>query len=124
MGISVREDFGERNWGGEKGTFSRGNLVSIPGKESRTPAGVLAIGQVLNSWLSNACAPSLAVAASSSSRFSAVVRRRGLGSSASRSPRSNVYGVGFWTMTGSLDGSGLGADSAIVAFQFVELDLN
>ena len=42
---------GAGNWGGkERGeyTFSLGKFVSIPGKESKTPFGVLDIGQVLN----------------------------------------------------------------------------
>ena len=68
---------------------------------------MLAIGHVLRSWFSNACAPSLAVAARSSSRFSVVVKSSGLGSEASRRPRSKVYGVGLLTTTWSF---GAGVD--------------
>lgn len=89
---------------GCKRTFSLGKRVSIPGKLSRTPLGVLAIGQVESNWFNRACAPSRAVAASSSSRFSRVERINGFGSEARRRPRSKVYGVGFVTTTGSLEG--------------------
>lgn len=71
-------------------TFSLGNLVAIAGRLNRTPLGVEAIGQVLNNWFNNACAPSRAVAARSSSRFAVLVRSKGFGSSARRRPRSKV----------------------------------
>lgn len=80
-------------------TFSLGNGVDGAGSESRTPLGVDVIGQVLRSWFKSACAPSRAVAARSSSRLS--FNSSGLGSFARSSPRSNVYGVGLFTMTGS-----------------------
>jgi hypothetical protein len=81
-----------RNEGGRgrKQTFSRGNLVSIPGNESNTPAGVDTIGQVLSNWFRSACAPSRAVAARSASRFSELLSWSGLGSKAQRRPRSKV----------------------------------
>jgi hypothetical protein len=71
-----------------KGTFSRGNRVSMLGRLKSTPFGVDAIGHVLRSWLSRAWAPSRAVAARSASRVVGV--RRGFGSQARRSPRSKV----------------------------------
>lgn len=76
-------------WEGRQ-TFSRGKRVSMVGKESKTPAGVETIGHVERSWFSNACAPSRAVAARSSSNLSFDVRRSGFGSLAKRSPRSKV----------------------------------
>lgn len=48
------------------------------------------MGQVLNNWFKSACAPSRAVAARSASRFAVLLKSRGLGSSARRSPRSKV----------------------------------
>lgn len=36
-----------------------------------------------------------------------MVRMRGFGSFARRSPRSKVYGVGFWTRTGNFEGPAL-----------------
>lgn len=92
-----------------KGTFSRGRWVLIAGKERRTPVGVEVMGQVLRSWFSSACAPSRAVAARSFSRFP--VDWSGFGSFARRRPKSNVYGVGFVTVTGSFERS---FESAIV----------
>ena len=76
----------------------------MAGKERSTPFGVLLIGQVLSSWFSKACAPSLAVAARSCSRSEGCVRWSGFESEASKRPRSKVYGVGFVTNTGSFEG--------------------
>lgn len=59
------------------------------------------------------CAPSRAFAARSASRVSFEEICNGFGSSAIRSPRSKVYGVGFVTVTGSLEA--VLVSSAIVA---------
>lgn len=91
----------------ETHTFSRGRAVVMGGRESRTPASVDDIGQVVSSWFRRAWAPSRAVAERDSSALGD--KRRGLGSFARSRPRSKVYGVGFWTVTGR----GLGRSSRI-----------
>jgi hypothetical protein len=77
--------------------FSRGRGVAGAGSMRCTPSEVDLTGQVDRSWLMRAWAASRAVALSASS--SAPVGM-GLGSFASRFPRSKVKGVGLLTVTG------------------------
>lgn len=82
------EGRGEEAGRGLRRTFSRGMGVLMGGRESRTPEGVDEIGHVLSNWFKSAWAPSRAVAERSSSKLPC--SWRGLGSFASRSPKSKV----------------------------------